>query len=79
MRGTWCPWAGNKRSRVYTHFGVLTIRILLFRVLNKGPLLEGSWVVISRVISPSPLIWVILMVTLLITPLITTHEPLSRP
>ena len=76
MRGTWCPWAGNKRSRVYTHFGVL-IRILLFRVLNKGPLLEGSWVVISRVISPR--IWVILMVTLLITPLITTHEPLSRP
>ena len=36
---------------------------------------EGSWVVISGVISP--LIWVIIMVTLLITPLITTHEPPS--
>ena len=31
---------------------------------------------ISRVISP--LIWVISTVTLLITPLITTHEPPSR-
>ena len=38
--------------------------------------LGGSWVVISRVISP--LIWVITIVTLLITPLITTHEPPSR-
>ena len=39
-------------------------------------LLRGSWVVISGVISP--LIWVITIVTLLITPLITTHEPPSR-
>ena len=38
-------------------------------------LLGGSWVVISRVISP--LIWVISTVTLLVTPLITTHEPPS--
>ena len=38
--------------------------------------LGGSWVVISGVISP--LIWVISIVTLLITPLITTHEPPSR-
>ena len=38
-------------------------------------MLEGSWVVISRVISP--LLWVITTVTLLITPLITTHEPPS--
>ena len=38
-------------------------------------LLGGSWVVISGVVSP--LIWVITIVTLLITPLITTHEPLS--
>ena len=38
--------------------------------------LGGSWVVISGVISP--LIWVIITVTLLITPLITTHEPPSR-
>ena len=39
-------------------------------------LLGGSCVVISRVISP--LIWVITILTLLITPLITTHEPPSR-
>ena len=39
-------------------------------------LLGGSWVVISRVISP--LIWLITIVTLLITPLLTTHEPPSR-
>ena len=38
-------------------------------------LLGGSWVVISGVISP--LIWVINIVTLLITPPITTHEPPS--
>ena len=39
-------------------------------------LLGGSWVVISGVISP--LIWVIIIATPLITPLITTHEPPSR-
>ena len=39
-------------------------------------LLGGSWVVISGVISP--LIRVIITATLLITPLITTHEPPSR-
>ena len=38
--------------------------------------LGGSWVVISGV--TSPLIWVITVVTLLISPLITTHEPPSR-
>ena len=37
--------------------------------------LGGSWAVISGVVSP--LIWVITIVTLLITPLITTHEPPS--
>ena len=40
---------------------------------SKGTLLGGSWVVICRVISP--LIWI---VTLLMTPLITTHEPPSK-
>ena len=35
-------------------------------------LLGGSWVVINGV--RSPLIWVISIVTLLITPLTTTHE-----
>ena len=39
-------------------------------------LLEGSWVVISGVISP--LIWVVSRVTLLITPRITTYEPPSK-
>ena len=33
----------------------------------------GSWVAISGVVSPP--IWVISVVTLLMTPLITTHEP----
>ena len=40
-------------------------------------LLGGSWVVISEGISP--LIWVISIVTLLITLLTTTREPPSRP
>ena len=39
-------------------------------------LLGGSWVVISRVISPSK--WVIVAPTRLIPPFITTHEPPSR-
>ena len=37
--------------------------------------LGGSWAVISMGVGP--LIWVITIVTLLITPLITTHEPPS--
>ena len=49
----------------------------LFGVLQyirlREALLGGSWIVISGVISP--LIWVISIVTLLITLLITTHEP----
>ena len=36
-------------------------------------LLGGSWVAISGVISP--LIWVLTIATLLIAPLVTTHEP----
>ena len=48
--------------------------MLLSLYVLKG-ILEGSWVVISGVISP--LRWVIITVTLLITPLITTHEPPS--
>ena len=39
-------------------------------------MLGGSRVVISRVVSP--LIWVITILTLLITPLLTTHEPPSE-
>ena len=45
------------------------------RLAEHGSLLGGSGVVISMVISP--LIWVIAIVTLLITPLKTTHEPPS--
>ena len=41
-----------------------------------GTILGSSWVVISAVISSR--IWVINMVTLLLTSLITTHEPPSR-
>ena len=45
--------------------------------LVRRPLeLGGSWVVISGVISP--LIWVVCIVTPLVTLLITTHEPPSR-
>ena len=43
---------------------------------NHNHVLGGSWVVISGVISP--LRWVISIVTLLITVLITTHEPPCR-
>ena len=42
---------------------------------NPKELLGGSWVVINGVISP--LIGVIVIVMLLITPLIITHEPPS--
>ena len=46
------------------------------KVADHMAVLGGSWVVINGVISP--LIWVITIVTLLIiTPLITTHEPPS--
>ena len=38
--------------------------------------LGGSWVVVSGV--TSPVIWVMSIVTLRITLLITTHEPPSR-
>ena len=51
--------------------------VVLLRLCLGGlqTVLGGSWVVISGVLSP--LIWVITIVTLLITPLITTHEPPS--
>ena len=53
---------------------------LLFRDASPKVNLEvplgGSWAFISGVISP--LIWVITTVTLLITSLITSHEPPSR-
>ena len=50
--------------------------LLFRRSLNVGSILGGSWVVISGVLSP--LIWVITVVTLLLTPFITTPEPPSR-
>ena len=45
-------------------------------MVQGSSLLGGSWVVISGVIGP--LIWVIAILALLKTPLITTHEPPSR-
>ena len=42
----------------------------------QATVLGASWIVISGVISP--LIWVTIIVILLITLLITTHEPPSR-
>ena len=39
-------------------------------------ILGGSWVVMSG--DRSPLIWVVIIVTLFITPYMTTHEPPSR-
>ena len=63
-------------------FGVLgcgqqyqEVSLLLGRLFRFGFLLGGSWVVISG--ATSPLIWVITIVTLLVTLLITTHEPPS--
>ena len=56
------------------------VRIVLPKAcsaLRPDTLLGGSGVVISRVISA--LIWVRSIVTLLISLLITTHEPPSRP
>ena len=54
-------------------------RILWHRPCNhlKSLKLGGSWVVVSRVISP--LIWVTSIVILLITLLITAHEPPRTP
>ena len=43
---------------------------------DRESVLGGSWVVISGV--RSPLIWVINIVTLLSTPLITTHEGVNN-
>ena len=60
-------------SRLRGLYGLVQYRYSL-RVTMKAPIvLGGSWVAISGV--TSPLIWVITIVTLLITPLITTHEP----
>ena len=64
------PSQGARWRRV-SGLGLRRTVELKFRVL-----LGGSWVVISRVISTR--IWVISIVILLITLLITTHEPPSR-
>ena len=40
--------------------------------MGSSEVLGGSWVVIS------PLLWLLSILTLLIAPLITTHEPPSR-
>ena len=48
----------------------------VLNIMHQLPILGGSRVVMSGVISP--LIWVISIVTILITPLITPHEPASK-
>ena len=56
----------------------LGLRVCGLGIWGSGSnLLGGSWVGISVVIRP--LIWVMTIVTLLIAPLITTHEPPSKP
>ena len=59
------PRAGQPRARAMA-------------VFQDNPCLDilgGSWVVVNGVISP--LIWVISIVTVLTTPLVTAHEPPS--
>ena len=50
--------------------------IKLEKLSSVSRVLGGSWVVVSGVISP--LFWVVSMITVLITPLITIHEHLRR-
>ena len=82
--------AGRERPRLVSHMFKKRFRpvcnssrrfsgVCVFRTSSKHALealLGGSWVVISGTIGP--LIWVISIVTPLITLLITTHEPPSR-
>ena len=55
--------------------GLFRGREVIFRY-GSYHVLGGAWVVISGVISR--LIWVLSIVTLLVSPLITTQEPPSR-
>ena len=70
------PWGWSLTPRQLRDVQTCTVEFSMgaSRTLLKA-LLGGSWVVISRVISP--FIWVISIVTLLITPDITTPEPPS--
>ena len=65
----------KSRVRVATNIPFRGLRVPL-KVPWSFILPEGSWVVISGVIRP--LVWVISIETLLITLLITTHEPPNR-
>ena len=58
-------------------WGHTKVYLSSFPIAQASLLLGGSWVAISRVISP--LIWVICIVTLLTTLLIATRVPPSRP
>ena len=69
------PKAPSISTEKYTP--IKPILIATAPVQGKLTLLGGTWVVISGVISP--LIWVITIVLLLITLLITTPEPPSIP
>ena len=61
------------RSQGRWHGSIFSRCLGCFYIVD--PLLGGSWVVISGVMSPP--IWVISIVTLLIALLITTHDPQS--
>ena len=74
-RGILTGASGSVRRWVTGDFGEIGLQGLRFRVKGEQLVLGGSWVVISGVISP--LIGVITIVTLIITPLITSHEPPS--
>ena len=69
------------RQFIHTCVHRSVCRSCLYRIKGGEIALEalfgGSWVVISGGISP--LIWFITIVTLLLTRLITTHEPPSTP
>ena len=76
--GLW-PMGSSMMFRApYTTCPVLQASVLGSNKQALSPSLSaGSWVVKSSVISP--LIWAISIVALLITLLITTHEPPSKP
>ena len=70
------PGSGLTTSGVSTFLGPWLWRLMALQPsTRRGRLLGGSWVVRGRVISPR--IWVIAILILLITPLVTTHEPPS--
>ena len=81
MQGVACPrlggriWPPGKSSTSGPDLAGFASEGLEFGAVSHT-VLGGSWVVISGVISS--LLWVLTMVTLLITPPTTAHEPPSN-